>query len=298
MIDAQKIERMKHGKGFIAALDQSGGSTPKALKAYGIPENTYQTEEEMFDIVHDMRKRVITSPQFTSEHIIGAIIFEGTMKRKVGELYTADYLWDKKHILPFLKIDKGLALENDGVQLMKDIPNLDDILAEANNYHIFGTKQRSFISKANEHGIKDVVDQQITLAKKVFAANLIPTLEPEIDIHSPQKGEAEVILKKYLLEELDKLDDNTLVMVKLSLPNVPDFYKELIDHPKVLRVLALSGGYKRSEADKKLAQNHGMIASFSRALLEDLTYQETDFEFETNLRFEIQEIYGASVAED
>nr|WP_206168058.1 fructose bisphosphate aldolase [Vagococcus vulneris] len=297
-MDEKKIDRMRNGKGFIAALDQSGGSTPKALLAYGIPENTYQTEEEMFDIVHDMRKRIITSPQFTSEHILGAIIFEGTMKRKIGELYTGEYLWDKKHILPLLKIDKGLATEDDGVQLMKDIPDLNKTLTEANEHHIFGTKQRSFISKASEHGIKAVVDQQIELAKKVFAAGLIPTIEPEIDIHSPQKGEAEVILKKYLLEELNKLADNVLVMIKVSLPNVPDFYKELIEHPRVLRVLALSGGYKRSEADKKLAENHGMIASFSRALLEDLTYQETDFEFESSLRYEIQEIYGASVNKD
>ncbi|MGO2084185.1 fructose bisphosphate aldolase [Vagococcus sp.] len=294
MTDNQKIEKMISGKGFIAALDQSGGSTPKTLRQYGIPDNSYQTDEEMFNIVHDMRQRIMMSPEFSSDHIIGAIIFEDTMKRKVEGLFTADYLWTKKQILPFLKIDVGLLPEQNGVQLMKEIPNIDQKLADAKAHHIFGTKERSFIFGANEVGIKTLVDQQFKLAETVFKAGLIPTIEPEIDIHSKDKKQSEIILKKYLLEKLSELPTEMKVMLKLTLPSIPDFYQELIAQPNVIRVVALSGGYKRDEADKKLAENHGMIASFSRALLEDLAYQETDFEFDMYLRQTIEQIDDAS----
>lgn len=294
MIDEKKLERMSSGEGFIAALDQSGGRTPRTLRDYGIPDSTYHSKEEMYDLIHDMRKRILMSPEFTSHHILGAIIFEDAMKRQVEGLYTADYLWQKKHILPFLSIDEGLLPKENGVQLMKDIPNLEEKVLDAKEHHVFGTKQRSFIQHANEEGIKAVVAQQFELAKKVFQLGLIPTIEPEIDIHAKDKAQAEEILKQAIIAELNVLPKEVKILLKLSLPSKPDYYRELMDYEQVVRLVALSGGFSRAEADQKLAENHGMIASFSRALLEDLSYQETDFEFDLYLHQAIDQIDEAS----
>ena len=294
-MNKEQFDIMKNRKGFIAALDQSGGSTPKALALYGISEDSYNGEEEMFTLVHEMRSRIVTSPAFSSEHILGAILFEQTMDRKIDDLYTADYLWEKKRIVPFLKVDKGLDAEADGVQLMKPNPDLDTLLAHANERHIFGTKMRSVIKSANREGIKKVVAQQFEVGKQIIAAGLIPIIEPEVDIHSADKAESETILKEELVLALDTLNPNQFVMLKLSIPSVDDFYKELIAHPQVVRVVALSGGYSREEANEKLTHNPGLIASFSRALSEGLSAGLSDDEFRTTLADSIQSIYDASM---
>ena len=294
-MNKEQFDIMKNRKGFIAALDQSGGSTPKALALYGISEDSYNGEEEMFTLVHEMRSRIVTSPAFSSEHILGAILFEQTMDRKIDDLYTADYLWEKKRIVPFLKVDKGLDAEADGVQLMKPNPDLDTLLAHANERHIFGTKMRSVIKSANREGIKKVVAQQFEVGKQIIAAGLIPIIEPEVDIHSADKAESETILKEELVLALDTLNPNQFVMLKLSIPSVDDFYKELIAHPQVVRVVALSGGYSREEANEKLTHNPGLIASFSRALSEGLSAGLTEDECRNTLAESIQSIYDASM---
>ena len=294
-MNKEQFDIMKNRKGFIAALDQSGGSTPKALALYGISEDSYNGEEEMFTLVYEMRSRIVTSPAFSSEHILVAILFEQTMDRKIDDLYTADYLWEKKRIVPFLKVDKGLDAEADGVQLMKPNPDLNTLLAHANERHIFGTKMRSVIKSANREGIKKVVAQQFEVGKQIIAAGLIPIIEPEVDIHSADKAESETILKEELLLALDTLNPNQFVMLKLSIPSVDDFYKELIAHPQVVRVVALSGGYSREEANEKLTHNPGLIASFSRALSEGLSAGLSDDEFRNTLAESIQSIYDASM---
>ena len=294
-MNKEQFDIMKNRKGFIAALDQSGGSTPKALALYGISEDSYDGEEEMFTLVHEMRSRIVTSPAFSSEHILGAILFEQTMDRKIDDLYTTDYLWEKKRIVPFLKVDKGLDAEADGVQLMKPNPDLNTLLAHANERHIFGTKMRSVIKSANREGIKKVVAQQFEVGKQIIAAGLIPIIEPEVDIHSADKAESETILKEELVLALDTLNPNQFVMLKLSIPSVDDFYKELIAHPQVVRVVALSGGYSREEANEKLTHNPGLIASFSRALSEGLSAGLSDDEFRNTLAESIQSIYDASM---
>ena len=294
-MNKEQFDIMKNRKGFIAALDQIGGSTPKALALYGISEDSYDGEEEMFTLVHEMRSRIVTSPAFSSEHILGAILFEQTMDRKIDDLYTADYLWEKKRIVPFLKVDKGLDAEADGVQLMKPNPDLDTLLAHANERHIFGTKMRSVIKSANREGIKKVVAQQFEVGKQIIAAGLIPIIEPEVDIHSADKAESETILKEELVLALDALNPDQFVMLKLSIPTVDDFYKELIAHLQVVRVVALSGGYSREEANEKLTHNPGLIASFPRALSEGLSAGLTEDEFRNTLAESIQSIYDASI---
>ncbi|WP_163538689.1 fructose bisphosphate aldolase [Gracilibacillus sp. YIM 98692] len=289
------LEKMRDGKGFIAALDQSGGSTPKALAAYGVSENEYSTEAEMFDLVHEMRTRIITAPAFGSEHILGAILFEKTMDREIEGKYTGDYLAGEKGIVPFLKIDKGLADLSNGVQKMKPIDNLDETLDRANQRGMFGTKMRSVIKEANKDGIKEVVNQQFEIGKKIIDAGLVPIIEPEVDIHSADKEQSEEILKQEIKKHLDQLKENELVMLKLSIPTVADHYKELIDHPQVVRVVALSGGYSREEANTKLKDHEGLIASFSRALSEDLNVKQSDEEFNATLKKAVESIYDASV---
>lgn len=294
-MNSKQFDKVQHGKGFIAALDQSGGSTPKALAAYGISEDRYHSEEEMFDLVHEMRTRIITSPAFDSEHIIGAILFEQTMDRKIDGEYTADYLADKKGIVPFLKVDKGLADEKNGVQLMKPIDHLDELLKRANERHIFGTKMRSVIKEANEEGIKAVIDQQFTIGKQILSAGLVPIIEPEVDIHSETKEQAEDIMKTEILKHLDQLNEDENVMLKVTIPSKPNLYKELIDHPRVVRAVALSGGYSTDLANEKLKQNDGLIASFSRALSQDLNAGQTDEEFNSELSKAVKSIYEASI---
>ncbi|MCC8181140.1 MAG: fructose bisphosphate aldolase [Planctomycetes bacterium] len=294
-MNSQQLERMRNDKGFIAALDQSGGSTPQALLHYGITENSYSTEEEMYDLVHQMRTRVMTSPVFTCERILGVIMFENTMHRTVDGLPTPDYLWERRAIVPFLKIDRGLDEPDLGVRLMKDIPDLPGLLREAGKAGIFGTKMRSFIQDANATGIAEVVAQQFAIARLVIKAGLVPIIEPEIDIQSEEKGEAEIILKQNLQAHLDKMDRFELVMFKLSLPENDDFYLDLIRDPRVLRVVALSGGYSRAEANARLGRNHGMVASFSRALMEGITAGQSDEQFNATLDDSIQEIYEASL---
>ena len=295
-MDKIKMERMKNGKGFIAALDQSGGSTPKALKLYGIDESEYSNDTEMFDLIHKMRTRIIKSPAFNEEKILGAILFEQTMDSKIDGKYTADFLWEEKRILPFLKIDKGLNdLDADGVQTMKPMPELDELLKRANERHIFGTKMRSVIKKASQTGIAKVVDQQFEVADKIIAAGLVPIIEPEVDIHNTDKAECETILKNEIKKHLDKLPETSNVMLKVTLPTVENFYEDLTKHPRVVRVVALSGGYPRKEANEILAKNKGVIASFSRALTEGLSAQQSDDEFNKDLAKAIKEIYEASV---
>ena len=294
-MNIKQLERIQKGKGFVAALDQSGGSTPKALKNYGIEETRYHNEEEMYDLIQAMRSRIITSPAFTSEHILAAILFEKTMDRKIDGLYTADYLWEKKGVVPFLKVDKGLAEQADGVQLMKPIPGLADLLKRAEERHIFGTKMRSVIHEANEKGIKAIVDQQFEIGQQIADAGFVPILEPEVDIHSTTKKEAE----KMMLDEIEKhlkALKNTKIMLKLSIPTVPGFYSGVMKDPSVVRVVALSGGYTRQEADELLKKNPGLIASFSRALLSDLNDAQTQPEFVAALTKAIKEIYAASIA--
>jgi fructose-bisphosphate aldolase, class I len=294
MMNQEQLKRMQSGKGFIAALDQSGGSTPKALKAYGVSDDRYSNDEEMFTIIHEMRTRIIKSPAFHSKHILGAILFENTMDRYIDGQYTADFLWEKKGIVPFLKVDKGLAPLKDGVQVMKPIDGLDNLLKRANERNIFGTKMRSFIKEANAEGIKTVVQQQFDIAKQIAAAGLVPIIEPEVDIHAQDKAESERILKEEFFKHLAKLDENVKVMFKVSLPTEDNFYSDLIKDPHVVRVVALSGGYSQAEANKILGRNHGMIASFSRALTEGLSANQTDEEFNAILGKSIEAIAEAS----
>ncbi len=290
------MDRIHTGKGFIAALDQSGGSTPKALLQYGISEDSYSNEEEMFRLVHDMRKRIITSPAFTSEHILGAILFENTMDRTIDDQFTADYLWEKKGVVPFLKVDKGLAALENGVQLMKPIPDLDDLLKRAAEKNVFGTKMRSVIKDANREGIKKVVEQQFEIGKRIIAAGLVPIIEPEVDIHSPDKEESEKILKDEIFNRLSNLGQGEKIMLKLSIPTKDNFYSDLVSDSRIARVVALSGGYTQAEANEKLSRNQGLIASFSRALSQGLTAQQTDEEFNETLLNSIKAIYAASIA--
>jgi fructose-bisphosphate aldolase, class I len=297
-MNTEQLQRMREGKGFIAALDQSGGSTPKALAAYGIAEGSYQGEEEMYALVHALRTRIITSPSFTKEAILGAILFKQTMQSQIEGLDTADYLWQQKGIVPFLKIDDGLAEEENGVQLMKEMPELDGLLAEANQKHIFGTKMRSVIKECNQEGIAQVVAQQFLVARKIMAAGLMPIIEPEVDIHAPSKKEIENVLRTELLAALDTLTEGELVMLKLSLPTENNFYLPLTQHPRVVRVVALSGGHSRTEANALLAKNQGVIASFSRALSNDLRASQGDDEFNTVLGEAVQSIYHASVEKE
>jgi fructose-bisphosphate aldolase, class I len=293
-LNKEQLQKIKTHPGFIAALDQSGGSTPGALRLYGIKEGAWSNEEVMFAIVHQMRSRMITSPSFTGERIIGAILFENTMDRDVEGQPTADYLWNVKRVVPFLKVDKGLAAENDGVQLMKPMPGLATLLEKAKAKRIFGTKMRSVIKQASEAGIKDIVKEQFELAAQIIAAELIPIVEPEVDIHCPEKIKAEALLKAAILEKLDQLPVGQLVMLKLTLPEQDNFYADFVKHPKVLRVVALSGGYSREEANNRLRRNHGVIASFSRALAEGLSAEQSDAEFNAILDKSIQSIYDAS----
>ena len=294
-MNEKQLQQMTSKKGFIAALDQSGGSTPKALRLYGIPEDKYSTDDEMFDLVHEMRTRIIKSPSFTGEKIIGAILFEKTIERKIDDKFTADYLWEEKGIVPFLKVDKGLQPEANGVQLMKDIPTLDELLKKGIAKHIFGTKMRSVIKSANEEGIKAIVAQQFDIAKKILSYGLIPIIEPEVDIHSVDKEKCEEILKKEIFANLDKLDKDQKVMLKLTIPSVEGFYSDVIAHDNVLRVVALSGGYTRADSNEKLAKNPGLIASFSRALTEGLNVDQTQKEFDDLLEESIDGIYQASI---
>ncbi|MCG9792065.1 fructose bisphosphate aldolase [Flavobacterium algicola] len=290
-----QLERMNSGNGFIAALDQSGGSTPKALAQYGIEESRFANDEEMYSLVHEMRTRIIKSPKFNSTYIIGAILFENTMDRKIDGEWTADYLWDKKGIVPFLKVDKGLSELSDGVQIMKPITNLDALLSRAVERNIFGTKMRSFIKEANSRGIHNVVKQQFMTGLQIFEKGLVPIIEPEIDINSSDKVKAEEILKAELKQHLDALDEGVKVILKLTLPEIDNFYGELQLHPNVVRVVALSGGYSKEEANRKLAANHGSIASFSRALAEGLTADQSNDDFNTMIDQSISEIYQASI---
>lgn len=285
---------MKSQPGFVAALDQSGGSTPKALAAYGVKEGAWSNEEEMFAIVHQMRTRIITSPSFGGDRILGAILFEGTMDREIQGVPTADYLWNNKKIVPFLKIDKGLAPEKNGVQLMKPIPGLDALLKKANSKRIFGTKMRSVIGQASDVGIKEIVQQQFEVAAQILAAGLVPIVEPEVDIHCPEKAKAEQLLKTALREKLDALPNGQAVLLKLTLPDEVDLYADFVKHPKVVRVLALSGGYSREDGNDRLRKNHGVVASFSRALVEGLSAQQSDAEFNALLDKAIASIFEAS----
>lgn len=290
-----QLERMSTGKGFIAALDQSGGSTPKALKLYGVTEDQYQGQDEMFDRIHEMRTRIMTSPSFTSEHILAAILFENTMDRQVEGRLSADYLWDVKGILPILKVDKGLDAEADGVQLMKPIPGLEELLGRAVERHIFGTKMRSVIKKADPVGIKKIMDQQFDVGLMIAKAGLVPILEPEVDIFSGDKAESEVILKAELQRRLAELPDDVKLMFKLSIPTEDGFYSDVMTDPHVVRVVALSGGYSRDEANDRLSRNPGLIASFSRALTQGLNAQQTEEEFDAMLKESIGTIYEASL---
>ena len=293
-VNEEQLQKIKTGPGFIAALDQSGGSTPKALRLYGIPENSWSSDEEMFAIVHQMRTRIVTSPGFNGERNIGAILFENTMDREIERQPTADYLWNVKRVVPFLKVDQGLAAEKDGVQLMKPMPSLAALLDKSRAKRIFGTKMRSVIKQADEAGIKNIVLQQFEIARQIISADLVPIIEPEIDIHCPEKGKAEQLLKAAILERVNELPVGQFVMLKLTLPEQNDFYAELVKHPKVLRVVALSGGYSREEANNRLRKNHGVVASFSRALVEGLTAQQSDAEFNAMLDKSIQSIFDAS----
>jgi len=293
-INPEQLQKAKADKGFIAALDQSGGSTPKALKLYGVEESEYKNDAEMFDLVHAMRSRIIKSPAFTGSRILGAILFEMTMNRTIDGKGTAEYLWQEKSILPFLKIDSGLADEADGAQIMKPIPELGSRLESAKSHGVFGTKMRSVIKLANQAGIADVVKQQFEIGKQIVAAGLVPIIEPEVDINSPEKSTAEVLLKSEIIGQLNSLSADQNVMLKLTLPNETGFYAELVKHPRVVRVVALSGGYTREEANKQLAQNHGVIASFSRALTEGLSAQQSETQFNGALDAAIQAIFEAS----
>lgn len=294
-INSEQLNLMHSGKGFIAALDQSGGSTPKALSQYGVQENQYTNDEEMYTLVHEMRTRIIKSPAFDSQYILGAILFENTMDRKIDGQWTADYLWEKKHIIPFLKVDKGLADLANGVQLMKPISNLNELLDRAAERKIFGTKMRSVIKEANAIGIQEVVGQQFAVGLQIYQKGLVPIIEPEVDIYSSDKEKCEQILKDEIKKQLNSLDKDVKVMLKLSIPTVNGFYSDLISDPHVVRVVALSGGYSREDANLKLEQNHGLIASFSRALSEGLSANQSNEEFNTQLSSSIKGIYEASI---
>lgn len=289
-----QLNKVRTQPGFIAALDQSGGSTPKALKIYGVGEDAYSNEEEMFACVHAMRTRIVTSPAFNGDRILGAILFENTLDRDIEGKSSSNYLWQVKNVVPFLKVDKGLAEEADGVQLMKPIPGLDELLKKALGQNVFGTKMRSVIKSANASGIEQIVAQQFEIGRQIVAAGLVPIIEPEIDINAPDKAEAEALLRTQLMAHLNKLKSDELVMFKLTLPEQANFYKECQDHPNMLKVVALSGGYSRDEANRRLAENNGMIASFSRALSEGLSAQQSDEEFNAMLDASIQAIYEAS----
>jgi len=295
-INENQFQKIKTQPGFIAALDQSGGSTPGALRAYGIKETAWSNEEEMFGLVHQMRARIITSPSFTGDRILGAILFENTMDRNIEGQPTADYLWNVKRVVPFLKVDKGLAAEKDGVQLLKPMPDLPALLEKAKGKRIFGTKMRSFIKQCNGFGIKNIVSQQFKAARQIIDAGLVPIIEPEIDIHCPLKGKAEELLQGEMIKNLNELPAGAWVMLKITLPDQDDFYADCIKHPNVLRVVALSGGYTREEANEKLRRNHGVVASFSRALVEGLSAQQSDAEFNAELDRSIQSIFDASTA--
>ncbi|RKP55030.1 fructose bisphosphate aldolase [Cohnella endophytica] len=294
-MNTKQLDRIRTGKGFIAALDQSGGSTPKALLQYGVKETSYSNEEEMYALVHEMRTRIIKSSAFDSKYILGAILFENTMDRSIDGQLTGDYLWDKKGIVPFLKVDQGLADLENGVQLLKPIPGLDDLLKRAVERNIFGTKMRSVIKEANAAGIKKVVEQQFAIGKQIVEMGLVPIIEPEVDIHSADKANSEKLLKDEILSHLSALDNGVQVMLKLSIPTEDDFYADLMKDPHVVRIVALSGGYAQAEANEKLTRNSGLIASFSRALSEGLTAGQTDDEFDAMLSKSIQDIYEASI---
>ena len=294
-MNREQFEKMKSAKGFIAALDQSGGSTPKALRLYGIDEGSYSGDEQMFDLVHQMRSRIVTSPAFNGERILGAILFEMTMDREIEGRGAAEYLWGVKNVVPFLKVDKGLADAADGAQLMKPMPGLEALLARAVDKGVFGTKMRSVIQLANQAGIDAVVDQQFEIGRQIIAAGLVPIIEPEVDINSPEKAAAEDLLKAALLDQLATLVDDEVVMLKLTLPTTDNLYAELVSHPRILRVVALSGGYSRAEANTLLARNKGVVASFSRALTEGLSAQQTEAEFNDTLDASIESIYQASI---
>jgi fructose-bisphosphate aldolase, class I len=291
----EQLQKMKHQPGFIAALDQSGGSTPNALRAYGIGENAWASEEQMFALVHQMRTRIITSPAFTGERILAAILFENTMDRSIEAQPTADYLWNVKRIVPLLKVDKGLAEEKHGVQLMKPMPELGALLDRAKAKRMFGTKMRSVVKHADAAGIRDVVTQQFEIARQIIAAGFVPIVEPEVDIHCPEKARAEELLKAAILEKLGGLAPSQLVMLKLTLPEKDDLYADFVGHPNVVRVVALSGGYSREEGNRRLRRNHGVVASFSRALVEGLTAQQSEAEYNALLEASIQSIFEASI---
>jgi fructose-bisphosphate aldolase class I len=293
-MNEEQLHKMREGRGFIAALDQSGGSTPKALRLYGIAEDSYSGDDQMFDLIHEMRARIIKSPAFNGDRILGAILFEMTMDRQIDDMDSGDYLWSKKNVVPFLKIDKGLEAEADGVQLMKAMPGLDDLLERGVAKNMFGTKERSVIKLANEKGVRAIADQQFEVGLQVLRHGLVPILEPEIDIKSPEKAKAEELLKQALLSGLGQVPDGQQVMFKLTLPETDGFYQELVDHPKVLRVVALSGGYSRDEANARLSRNPGVVASFSRALTEGLTAQQSDEEFDSALDASVGSIFSAS----
>jgi fructose-bisphosphate aldolase class I len=290
----EQLEKMRTQPGFIAALDQSGGSTPGALRAYGIKDGSWSTEEQMFDLVHQMRTRIITSPVFNGDRILGAILFENTVDREVEGKPTAAYLWELKRVAPFLKVDKGLAPESSGVQLLKPMPDLPALLDKAAAKRIFGTKMRSFIKQASAAGIKDVVSQQFEIARQIIAAGFVPIIEPEVDIHCSEKAKAEALLKAAIQPQLDALTEDQLVMLKLTLPEKDDLYAEFVSHPKVVRVVALSGGYSRDEGNRRLRRNHGVVASFSRALVEGLSVQQSDAEYNRLLDASIKSIFEAS----
>ena len=294
-MNKEQLRRMTEDKGFIAALDQSGGSTPKALKAYGIDESAYHGDEEMFTLVHKMRTRIIKSPSFDKKEILAAILFENTMDRKIDNLFTADFLWEKKGIIPILKVDKGLAEEKNGVQLMKPIPNLDALLDRANERHIFGTKMRSVIKEANETGIRAIIDQQFEIGLEIVRKGLVPILEPEVDIHCPDKAKAEEIMLKEMNAHLEKLPADAKIMFKVTIPTVDNLYEGIMKDPHVVRVVALSGGYTQDDANEKLARNHGLIASFSRALAQELRVSQSDAEFDAVLKKAVDSIYRASI---
>jgi len=290
-----QVRKIRTQPGFLAALDQSGGSTPKALEAYGLKPTAWSNDDQMFNLVHEMRTRIITSPSFNGDRVLGAILFEGTMDRDIEGKPTADYLWNVKRVVPFLKIDKGLAAEKDGVQLMKPMPDLPELLKRAAAKRIFGTKERSVILQANDAGVKAIVQQQFEVAAQIIAAGLVPIIEPEVDIHCPKKAQAESMLKAAILEKLNSLPAGQLVMLKLTLPDVDDFYSNFVSHPKVLKVVALSGGYSREDGNDRLCRNHGVVASFSRALVEGLSSQQSEDEYNAALDFSIESIYEASV---
>lgn len=291
----QQLEKIQHQKGFIAALDQSGGSTPKALRLYGVSEDSYDNDQQMFNLVHQMRSRIVTSPSFNGERILGAILFENTLDREIQGKPSSEFLWQSKQVVPFLKVDKGLAEEQDDVQIMKPMDNLSELLEKAKAKSVFGTKMRSVIKAANQAGIAKVVEQQFEIGKQIIAAGLVPIIEPEVDIHSSTKAEAEEILKAQILAQLDKLGSDEKVMLKLTPPEAAGFYQACIDHPNVLKVVALSGGYSRDEANRRVAENKGMIASFSRALTQNLSAQQSDDEFNKMLDDSIESIYQASL---